>query len=72
MSLDKKERVINITGICTNCNNRKTCDFVRDVDIYMRNHISDAEIVVYSCDNYGPEIEKVCSESAMCMSCRNL
>jgi len=72
--LNKKEKAINITGVCINCINRRDCDFTRGIHTYVRdnkcaNGISDVEITVYSCENYEAEIEQICDESEMCISC---
>ena len=72
--LNQKEKVINITGICANCSNRISCDFAIGINTYVRDnkyssHISDAEITVYACDDYKTEVEQICDESDMCISC---
>lgn len=72
--LYQKEKAINITGICTNCSNRISCDFAIGINKHIRdnkyaNHISDAEITVYACDDYKTEVEQICNESEMCISC---
>lgn len=75
VEIDKKEKAIAITGICTNCGSRKNCDFTRNINTYVRDNrcakrISDVEITVYSCENYEAEIEKICDDSEMCLYCR--
>jgi hypothetical protein len=71
---DNVEKVVNISGLCTNCKNGKSCDFVKDIKIFIANKKSaekvlDTELAVYSCDKY--EIEKdTCPEGGMCLSCK--
>lgn len=71
---NKKEKSIDITGMCVNCRDRKNCDFITGVNTHIRDNrsascVSDAEITVYSCDSYEAEVEQVCDESNMCISC---
>lgn len=64
-------RNITVTGICTNCGNRKSCTFIKDIEPFIRNResVRDCEISIYSCENYEAEIEQICDESEMCISC---
>ena len=72
--MNNKEKAISTAGICTNCGHKRNCDFTIGINAYIRDnkhasHISDAEIAVYSCDDYKTEIEQVCEESEMCVYC---
>jgi hypothetical protein len=68
------DKVVGISGICTNCNNEKTCDFVKDIKIFIANKkcaekVLDTELTVYSCDDYETE-KDMCPEGGMCLSCK--
>lgn len=70
--MNKREKDINTTGICTNCENRKSCDFTIGINTYVRDNkytsrVSDAEITVYACDDYKAETEQICNENEMCI-----
>jgi hypothetical protein len=72
--VDSVEKVVSMSGLCTNCNNEKTCDFVKDIKIFVANNkcaekVLDIELTVYSCDKYETE-KDVCSEGGMCLSCK--
>lgn len=72
--VDNVDKVVSISGICTNCKNEKTCDFVKDVKIFIANKkyaekVSDTELTVYSCDRYESE-KDICPEGGMCLSCK--
>lgn len=52
-----KDRTINISGVCVDCNNKKDCDFVKEVKSFIRNklflyNVTDSEICVYACDDF--------------------
>lgn len=68
-----EKKIIDVSGICTNCNHKDICDFVKNIksseDKNFTKCVRDCEIVVYSCDNYKPDIEKVCSDDEMCIYC---
>ena len=70
---EKIQKVVSISGICTNCNKEKTCDFIKDVDVFIKDKkcaekILDTEISIYSCDGYETE-KDIYPEGAMC-SCK--
>lgn len=72
--VEKVEKVVSISGLCTNCNKEKTCDFIKDVNIFIKDKkcaekILDTEITIYSCDNYDTE-KNICPEGGMCLSCK--
>lgn len=65
---------INFDGICSNCNNRKSCIFIKDSKSYIReqmhsNRVVDVGISVYSCRNYEAETENICNDNA-CSDCK--
>jgi len=66
------EKVVSISGLCTNCKNEKTCDFVKDVRVFVTNKkcaekVSDTELTVYSCEDYEEEND-MCPEGETCLS----
>lgn len=68
------KKVVNISGICTNCDNERVCDFIREFKAFIRdrkcaNKILDTEITVYSCDKY-ESAKEVCSSDGVCLHCR--
>ena len=70
----EKVKVIGISGLCTNCNKEKTCDFIKDIDVFIKNKkcaekILDTEVSVYSCEGYETE-KSTCPEDGMCLSCK--
>jgi hypothetical protein len=73
--VDKEtEKVVSISGLCTNCKNEKTCDFVKDVKIFVASKkcaekVLDTELTVYSCDEYEDE-KDICPEGGICLSCK--
>lgn len=72
--MDRAEKVTSISGICINCKNEKTCDFVEDVKIFVANKKSaekvlDTELTVYSCDRYEAETD-IYPECGTCLSCK--
>lgn len=71
----KVEKAISISGICTNCQNEKICDFIKGVKIFITNKncaekISDTELTVYSCDEYETE-KDIIPESGICLYCKH-
>ena len=71
---EKIEKVVNISGLCTNCNKEKTCDFMKDIGIFIKNKkcaekILDTEITIYSCNDYETE-KDIFPEGGMCLSCK--
>lgn len=71
-----EEKTIDMSGICINCDNRRNCDFMRNIKSYVRdqrcaNRIKDIEISVYSCENYEPEVSKACGENDVCLHCKS-
>lgn len=71
-NVDKAEKVVSISGLCTNCKNGKTCDFVKDIKMFITDKkcaekVLDTELTVYSCDRYGEE-KDICLECGMCLS----
>ena len=72
--VEKVEKVTSISGLCINCKNEKTCDFVEDVKIFVANKKSaekvlDTELTVYSCDRYEAE-KDIYPEREICLSCK--
>lgn len=72
----KTEKIVSISGLCTNCNKEKTCDFIKDIDTFVNNQkcaerILDTEITIYSCGDYETE-KNICPESGMCLSCKEV
>ena len=72
--VDNVEKIVSISGLCTNCRNEKTCDFVKDIKIFITNKkcaekVLDTELTVYSCDKYDEE-KDICPEGGMCLSCK--
>lgn len=69
----ENKNVVNISGLCTNCDNVKICDFIKDAKIFMRDKkcaekIIDSEITVYSCDKY-ESAESIVPKDGMCSYC---
>ncbi len=72
--VDNVEKIVSISGLCTNCINEKICDFVKDIKIFVANKkcaekVSDTELTVYSCDEYETE-KDICPEGGMCLYCK--
>ena len=72
--VDNVAKVVCISGLCTNCRNEKTCDFVKDIKIFVTNKkcaekVLDTELTVYSCDKYDEE-KDICPEDGICLSCK--
>jgi len=72
--VDNVEKIVSISGLCTNCRNEKTCDFVKDIKIFVTNKkcaekVLDTELAVYSCDKYDEE-KDICPEGGICLSCK--
>ncbi len=72
--VENVEKVVSISGLCTNCKNEKACDFVKDIKIFIANKkcaekVLDTELTVYSCDSYEAE-EDICPEGGICLSCK--
>lgn len=72
--VDNVAKVVCISGLCTNCKNEKTCDFVKDIKIFVTNKkcaekVLDTELTVYSCDKYDEE-KDICPEGGICLSCK--
>lgn len=73
-NVEKAEKVTSVSGICTNCKNEKTCDFVKDVNIFVTKEkcaekVLDSELMVYSCDRYEAE-KDIYPECEVCLSCK--
>ena len=71
--VDHVEKVVNMSGLCTNCKNEKICDFVKDIKIFIANKkcaekVLDTELTVYSCDKY--DAKDICPEGGICLSCK--
>ena len=67
-------KFVNITGICTNCNKEKTCDFIKDIDVFIKDKkydekTLDSEVSIYSCNDYEAE-KDICIEGEMCLNCK--
>lgn len=73
-NVEEAEKVMIISGLCTNCKNEKTCDFVKEVKMFLADKkcaekILDIETTIYSCDNYDTE-KDIYPEGGMCLSCK--
>lgn len=69
-----EKKVVEISGICTNCNSRETCDFIKNIKSYIKDNkcsrnISDVDISVYSCGDYESEISIICDDDSICIDC---
>jgi hypothetical protein len=73
--MNNLEKVVDISGICTNCKNEKSCDFVKDIKALITNKkcakkIRDTELIIYSCEGY--DVEKdIYPESGVCLKQEN-
>ena len=68
------EKIVSISGLCTNCNKEKTCGFIKDIDVFIKDKkcaekILDTEVSIYSCKGYEAE-KDICLEGGMCLSCK--
>lgn len=68
------EKIVNLSGLCTNCKNGKTCDFIKDFKKFIINKKSaekvlDTELTVYSCDIYEAEND-ILPKSTTCLYCK--
>ena len=71
---EKIEKIVSMTGLCTNCNKEKTCDFIKDIDVFIKDKkcaekILDTEVSIYSCNDYETE-KDICPEGEICLSCK--
>ncbi len=69
-----KEKIINISGICTNCINGKECDFLREFKVFIRDKkcadkIIDSEMNIFSCERYENEKDAYPVEG-VCLNCK--
>lgn len=72
---NENEIVVDISGVCTNCDNAKICDFVKEVKIFMRDKkcaekIVDSEMTVYSCNRY-EAAKSIIPKDGTCPYCDN-
>lgn len=70
------EKIIEITGLCENCNNRLDCDFIKDIKTFMierksAEKIIDTNIAIYSCDKYNVT-KDICPSEGICLFCSRL
>ena len=73
-NVEKTEKVVSVSGLCTNCKNEKMCDFIEDIKMFITDKksaekILDTELTVYSCEKYDEE-KDICPEGGMCLSCK--
>ncbi len=67
------EKVIDITGLCENCDNKWECDFIKEIRIFMKEKSSaekiiDTNIAIYSCDKYRVT-KDICPSEGICLFC---
>ncbi len=67
------EKIIEMTGLCENCDNRSDCDFIKEIRIFMKEKrsaekIIDTNIAIYSCDNYNVT-KDTCPSDGICLYC---
>lgn len=70
------EKIIEMTGLCENCDNRSDCDFIKDIKTFMierksAEKIIDTSIAIYSCDKYNVK-KDICPSEGICLFCSRL
>ena len=68
------DKIIEISGLCTNCDNVRVCDFIREFKAFIRDKkcagkILDTEIAIYSCNGY-ESMKEIIPADNMCLYCK--